>query len=133
MTVQAIPGIKIHSPAEREMKAAIEDICQVFGLRRTSQFLADLTDTSVATLERAWMGENVRAADHLYLVAQFAREIRDHLFKDAHWTKGRAAAMRRWLDEQSIEFDGRSYTPREVLSSDTLARRALAELRLATE
>jgi hypothetical protein len=65
-------------------------------------------------------------------VADFAREVRDHMFADPTWTTKRARAMRRWLEEGEIEMDGVIRRPVDVLSDDLLARRALAELESAT-
>ena len=69
---------------------------------------------------------------HRRAVAEFAREVRDHMFADPAWTPARTAAMRRWLREGEVEFDGVVRRPAEALLDPTLAGRVLAELESAT-
>ncbi len=91
-----------------------------------------LTGVPTKTLDRAWNGQTIRHREQLFLVARFAREVRDFLFEDPSWTDARRAAMRTWLMNGEIDLDGRTYRPLDILSDEALTRRALAELHAAT-
>ena len=110
----------------------METIVDVFGIKPRSRLMTALTGVPTKTLDRAWTGQTVRHREQLFLVARFAREVRDFLFEDPAWTDARRAAMRTWLIDGQIELAGRTYRPLDILSDEGLTRRALAELHAAT-
>src|SRR5512138_3432543 len=126
------PTFRISAPGEVSAREAIATIVDVFGIRPRSRLLAATTGVPVKTLDRAWNGASIRHREQLFLVARFAREVRDYLFEDPTWTDARRAAMRAWLVDGEIDLDGRTYRPLDILSDTVLTRRALAELHAAT-
>jgi hypothetical protein len=128
----AAPAFRISSPGEADPRTAIETICDVFGIKPRSRLMTTLTGVPTKTLDRAWHGQAIRHRVQLFLVARFAREVRDFLFEDPTWTDARRAAMRMWLMTGEIDLDGRTYRPLDILSDEALTRRALAELHVAT-
>lgn len=110
----------------------MEAIVDVFGIKPRSRLMTALTGVPAKTLDRAWTGQTIRHREQLFLVARFAREVRDLLFEDPTWTDARRAAMRAWLLAGEIDLDDRTYRPLDILSSEPLIRRALAELHAAT-
>src|SRR3954471_10131100 len=115
-----------------DSRAAIATIVDVFGIKPRSRLMSTLTNVPVKTLDRAWNGQTIRQREQLFLVARFAREVRDYLFEDPTWTDPRRAAMRTWLMNGEIDLDGRTYRPLDILSDTGLTKRALAELHAAT-
>ena len=115
-----------------DARAAMATIVDVFGIKPRSRVMAVLTGVPVKTLDRAWNGATIRHREQLFLVARFAREVRDYLFADPTWTDARRAAMRTWLTNGEIDLDGRTYRPINILSDTGLTKRALAELHAAT-
>jgi hypothetical protein len=107
-------------------------IVDVFGIKPRSRLMSTLSGVPLKTLDRAWTGHPIRHRDQLFLVARFAREVRDFLFEDPTWTDARRAAMRGWLLSGEIDLDGQTYRPIDILSDSALTRRALAELHAAT-
>lgn len=107
-------------------------LVDVFGIKPRSRLMSTLTGVPIKTLDRAWTGHAIRHREQLFLVARFAREVRDFLFEDPTWTDARRAAMRGWLLSGEIDLDGRTSRPIEILSDPALTRRALAELHAAT-
>jgi hypothetical protein len=132
MTTAAPTALRISRPTEADPRAAIEAIVDVFGIKPRSKLMTVLTGVPTKTLDRAWNGQAIRHREQLFLVARFAREVRDFLFEDPTWTDGRRASMRAWLMEGEIDLDGREYRPLDILSDAALTRRALAELHAAT-
>jgi len=114
------------------------DVARFFGLEgeRTGELMVRLTRTSAKTIDRALKEERVEYRPHLHVVAEFVREARTYLFQVrdwADWTAQDARDMRAWLDGGTIVVDGRSYSPFEMLTDESLARRALSELSSVTE
>lgn len=133
LTRTATTGLRLSIPTEHSPQADVAVICEVFGIGPTSGLMQALTQSSAKTLHRAWTGTRIKPRTHLEVVADFAREVRYFMFQDPTWSVSRAEAMRRWLDDGEIELGGQTYRPRDVLSDDELARKALAELRAATD
>jgi hypothetical protein len=131
MTGQAT-AFRISQPAESDARAAMAVLIDVFGIKPRSRLMSVLTGVPAKTLDRAWNGAPIRHREQLFLVARFAREVRDYLFEDPVWTDARRAAMRTWLMNGEIDLDGRTYRPLDILSDTALTRRALAELHAAT-
>jgi hypothetical protein len=131
MTISA-GALRISRPAATDPRAAMEAIVDVFGIKPRSRLMTALTGVPAKTLDRAWTGQTIRHREQLVLVARFAREVRDFLFDDPTWTDARRAAMRGWLMSGEIDLDGRTYRPLDILGSEALTRRALAELHAAT-
>ena len=131
MTIQA-GALRLSRPAATDPRAAMETIVDVFGIKPRSRLMTALTGVPTKTLDRAWSGVTIRHREQLFLVARFAREVQDFLFEDPAWTDARRAAMRTWLMNGEIDLDGRTYRPLDILSSEPLTRRALAELHAAT-
>ena len=131
MTIAA-GALSLSRPAESDPRAAMEAIVDVFGIKPRSRLMTALTGVPAKTLDRAWTGQTIRHREQLFLVARFAREVRDLLFEDPTWTDARRAAMRAWLLAGEIDLDDRTYRPLDILSSEPLIRRALAELHAAT-
>ena len=126
-------AFRISAPSEApDARAAMATIVDVFGIKPRSRLLSALTGVPIKTLDRAWNGATIRPREQLFLVARFAREVRDFLFEDPTWTDARRAAMRGWLLSGEIDLDGRTYRPLDILSDPALIRRALAELHAAT-
>ena len=125
-------AFRISRPEEADARSAMETIVDVFGIKPRSRLMTVLTLVPTKTLDRAWNGQRIRPREQLFLVARFAREVRDYLFEDPTWTDRRRAAMRTWLMSGEIELDGRAYRPLDILSDEALTRRALAELHAAT-
>jgi hypothetical protein len=125
-------ALRVSRPADAGPRAAIEAIVDVFGIKPRSRLMTALTGVPTKTLDRAWNGRAIRHREQLFLVARFAREVRDLLFEDPTWTDVRRAAMRTWLMNGEIDLDGRTYRPLDILSDEALTRRALAELHEAT-
>lgn len=132
MTAASATAFRIGPPSEGTAHDAIATIVDVFGLRPRSRLLSAMTGVPLKTLDRAWNGATIRHREQLFLVARFAREVRDYLFEDPTWTDARRAAMRAWLIDGEIDLDGRTYRPLDILSDTALTRRALAELHAAT-
>lgn len=128
----AVAPFRISPPAEARPHEAIATIVEVFGIRPRSRLMSAMTGVPLKTLDRAWNGATIRRREQLFLVARFAREVRDYLFEDPAWTDARRAAMRAWLVDGEIDLDGRTYRPLDILSDPALTRRALAELHTAT-
>jgi hypothetical protein len=124
--------MRISRPGEADARAAMTTIIDVFGIKPRSRLMAALTGVPLKTLDRAWNGAAIRQRDQLFLVARFAREVRDYLFEDPTWTDSRRSAMRTWLMNGEIDLDGRTYRPLDILSDEALVKRALAELHAAT-
>lgn len=131
MTIAA-GALRLSRPAPGGAREAIETIGDVFGIKPRSRLMTALTGVPTKTLDRAWNGQGIRHREQLFLVARFAREVRDLLFEDPAWTDARRAAMRTWLMSSEIDLDGRTYRPLDILSSEALTRRALAELHAST-
>jgi hypothetical protein len=131
MTIQAA-ALRISRPVEADARAAMATIVDVFGIKPRSRLMSVLTNVPIKTLDRAWHGQAIRHREQLFLVARFAREVRDYLFEDPTWTEARRAAMRTWLMNGEVDLDGRTYRPLDILSDEVLTRRALAELHAAT-
>lgn len=125
-------ALRLSRPGDADPRAAIEAIGDVFGIKPRSRLMTSLTGVPAKTLDRAWNGQSIRHREQLFLVARFAREVRDLLFEDPTWTDARRAAMRAWLMSGEIDLEGRTYRPLDILSEETLTRRALAELHAAT-
>ncbi|HEY2916470.1 MAG TPA: hypothetical protein VGI98_04565 [Candidatus Limnocylindrales bacterium] len=129
----AVRPFRISVPTEAaDARAAMATIIDVFGIKPRSRLMAVLTGVPLKTLDRAWSGASIRHREQLFLVARFAREVRDYLFADPAWTDTRRAAMRTWLMSGEIDLDGRTYRPIDILADPVLTRRALAELHAAT-
>jgi len=128
------PAFRISAPADADTdpREAMATIVDVFGIKPRSRLMSVLTNVPVKTLDRAWNGQAIRHREQLFLVARFAREVRDYLFEDPTWTDARRAAMRGWLLSGEIDLDGRTYRPLDILADTALIRRALAELHAAT-
>jgi hypothetical protein len=112
------------------MADEVDVIRDVFGLEPTSKLLATITGLSESSLHRLSRGEALEPRAHVATVAEFAREVRDVLFEDPTWSPERRAAMRRWLEDGRIDFDGSRYAPCQILASQELTNRALAELQV---
>jgi hypothetical protein len=125
-------ALRISKPGEADAHSAMATIVDVFGIKPRSQLMAALTGVPLKTLDRAWNGAAIRQRDQLFLVARFSREVRDYLFEDPTWTDSRRSAMRIWLMNGEIDLDGKTYRPIDMLSDETLVKRALAELHAAT-
>lgn len=125
-------ALRLSRPSEAGARGAMESIVDVFGIKPRSRLMTALTGVPTKTLDRAWNGQSIRHREQLFLVARFAREVRDFLFEDPAWTDARRAAMRGWLMSGEIDLDGRTYRPLDILSDEALTRRALAELHAAT-
>jgi hypothetical protein len=117
------------APDAREAMATIID---VFGIKPRSRLMSTLTNVPLKTLDRAWNGQAIRHREQLFLVARFAREVRDLLFEDPAWTDARRAAMRTWLMNGEIDLDGQTHRPLDILADPALTKRVLAELHAAT-
>src|SRR5512135_583033 len=131
MTIQ-VGGLRVSRPAPGGARDAMATIVDVFGVKPRSRLMTALTGVPAKTLDRAWTGQTIRHREQLFLVARFAREVRDFLFEDPTWTDARRAAMRAWLIDGEIDLAGRTYRPLDILSDEGLTRRALAELHAAT-
>src|SRR3954454_23387226 len=116
----------------QDSRAALATIVDVFGIKPRSRLTSTLTNVPVKTLDRAWNGQTIRHREQLFLVARFAREVRDYLFEDATWTDARRAAMRTWLMNGEIDLDGLTYRPLDILSDTDLTKRAIVELEAAS-
>ena len=125
-------ALRISRPGEGSAREAMATLIDVFGIKPRSRVMSVLTGVPVKTLDRAWTGQAIRDREQLFLVARFAREVRDYLFEDPTWTDARRAAMRTWLTNGEIDLDGTTYRPIDILSDTALTKRALAELYRAT-
>src|SRR6185369_9094744 len=134
MTTPLGTALRISRPAEADAdpRVALDTIVDVFGIKPRSRLMVALTQVPAKTLDRAWHGQAIRHREQLFLVARFAREVRDYLFEDPTWTDARRAAMRAWLMSGEIDLDRRTYRPLDILADTALTRRALAELHAAT-
>src|SRR5262245_4846486 len=118
-------ALRISRPGEGSAREAMATIIDVFGIKPRSRVMSVLTGVPVKTLDRAWTGVPIRDREQLFLVARFAREVRDYLFEDPTWTDARRAAMRTWLTNGEIDLDGRTYRPIDILSDTALTKRTL--------
>ena len=72
--------LRISRPEEDDPRLALETIVDVFGIKPRSRLMTVLTGVPTKTLDRAWHGSTIRPREQLFLVARFAREVRDYLF-----------------------------------------------------
>src|SRR5690242_1091172 len=99
-------ALRISRPGEGSAREAMATLIDVFGIKPRSRVMSVLTGVPVKTLDRAWAGQAIRDREQLFLVARFAREVRDYLFEDSTWTDARRLAMRTWLTNGEIDLDG---------------------------